>query len=123
LWPFALGAGLLFAASFGWVRRWQRLELARTGSGAAPSPRLAYDAARAALGSSDFHALLARAVRAGVGARHHFDALALTAGEIAARGAEREAVELLEALDRARFARRSADDPALLERTRAYLKL
>jgi hypothetical protein len=32
-------------------------------------------------------------------------------------------VELLEALDRARFARRSADEESLLERARSYLAL
>ena len=123
LWPFLLGAALLFGASLWYVRRWQRAELARALGPSAASPRLAFDAARAARGSSEFHSLLARAVRAGVGARHHFDALPLTPAEIGARGAEREAVDLLEALDRARFARRSADEDALLERTRVYLKL
>jgi hypothetical protein len=113
----------LFAASLWYVRRWQRTELARALGPAAPAPHIAFDAARAARGSGEFHSLLARAVRAGVGARHRFDALPLTSAEIAARGAEREAVELLESLDRARFARRSADDDALLERARIYLKL
>lgn len=123
VWPYVLGVALLFAASFGYVRRWQRLELAHAQGGEAPSPRAAYDAARAARGTSEFHSLLARALRAGIGARHRFDALPLTSGEIAARGADREAVELLEALDRARFAKRSADEDALLERARTYLKL
>ncbi len=123
LWPFLLGAAALFGASLWYLRRWQRAELARALGPSAPSPRIAFDAARAARGASEFHSLLARAVRAGVGARHHFDALPLTPAEIGAQGAEREAVDLLEALERARFARRSADEDALLERTRAYLKL
>jgi len=123
LWPFLLGAALLFGASLWYLRRWQRAELARALGAATPSPRIAFDAASAARGSSHFHALLARAVRAGVGARHRFDALPLTPAEIGARGADREAVDLLEALDRARFARRSADEDALLERARSYLKL
>jgi len=123
LWPFLLGAALLFGASLWYLRRWQRAELVRALGAATPSPRIAFDAARDARGSSHFHALLARAVRAGVGARHRFDALPLTPAEIGARGADREAVDLLEALDRARFARRSADEDALLERARSYLKL
>lgn len=123
LWPVVLGAALLFAASLWYLRRAQRAQLARALGPSAPSPRIAFDAARAARGSSEFHSLLARALRAGVGVRHHFDALPLTPAEIAARGADREAVDLLEALDRARFARRSADEDALLERTRVYLKL
>ncbi|MFI5314839.1 MAG: BatD family protein [Myxococcota bacterium] len=121
LWPVGLTALLALAASATYLQRWRRAELARLPSGL--SPRAAFDAASAARGTSDFHSLLARAVRAGVQARHHFDALPLTSGEIAARGAEREAVELLESLDRARFARRSADEESLLERTRTYLRL
>ncbi|HTO54495.1 MAG TPA: BatD family protein [Myxococcota bacterium] len=123
LWPFLLLglAGIGFGAAFvGYARRVDRAHAAAPGL---LSPRSAFDAARAARGSSEFHALLARAVRAGVGARHKFDAQPLTSNEIAARGAEREAVDLLEALDRARFARRSADDESLLERARAYLAL
>jgi len=123
LWPLLLGAALLFAGSLWLLRRSQRTQLAHAARAGAPSPRIAFDAASAARGTSEFHSLLARAVRAGVGARHRFDALPLTPAEIAARGAEREAVDLLESLERARFARRSADEDALLERTRLYLKL
>lgn len=123
LWPLWLAAGAALAASVWLVLRRRRAELGRLLSPAAPSPRAAFDAARDARGASEFHSLLARAVRAGIGARHHFDALPLTPAELAARGADREAVDLLEALDRARFARRGTDEDALLERARAYLKL
>jgi len=123
LWPILLGLAAALAASGFVLWRWRRAELARLLAPTLPSPRAAFDVARAARGSAEFHSLLARAVRAGVGARHHYDALALTPAELAARGAEREAVELLEALDRARFARRAADEESLLERARAYLKL
>ena len=122
-WPFLLAVAVALAAASFALWRWRKAELARLLQPAGVSPRIAWDQARDARGSAEFHGLLARAVRAGVGARHHFDALPLTAAEIAARGGEREAVDLLEALDRARFARRSADDDSLLERARAYLKL
>jgi len=123
LWPILLVTALMFGGSVTYLWRLRRADVGQLQQARAPSPRIAFDAARAARGTSDFHALLARAVRAGVHARHHFDALPLTPAEIAARGADREAVDLLEALDRARFARRSADEDALLERARAYLKL
>jgi hypothetical protein len=122
-WPFLLAAGAALAASAALLWRWRRAELARLLAPALASPRAAFDAAREARGTAEVHSLLARAVRAGVGARHHCDALPLTPSELAARGAEREAIELLEALDRARFARRTADDESLLERARAYLEL
>ncbi|HTO69037.1 MAG TPA: hypothetical protein VMR31_04180 [Myxococcota bacterium] len=112
----ALAGAVLFAR----LRRGGFAQLVAPGGAAV---RSAFDAASAARGGAGFHALLARAVRAGVEAKHRFDAQALTPAELAARGAEREAVELLEALERARFAGRSADDGALLERTRAYLGL
>jgi hypothetical protein len=122
-WPLWTG-GALAAAALAWVVvRSRRSGLAGLVAAGGPSPAAALEAARAARGTGEFAALLARAVRAGVQARHHFDALSLTSEEIAARGAEREAVELLEALDRARFARRSADEEALFERARAYLSL
>ncbi|HTO09646.1 MAG TPA: hypothetical protein VMR86_21525 [Myxococcota bacterium] len=122
-WPFLLGAAVALALSGALLWRWRRAELARLLAPAAASPRAAFDAARAARGTPEFHSLLARAVRTGVGARHRCDALPLTPPELSARGAEREAIELLEALDRARFARRTADDESLLERARAYLEL
>jgi len=123
VWPYLFAVAAAFGASVWYVSRWRRLQPAGGPSVSAPSPRAAFDAARAARGTGEFHSLLARALRTGIGARHHIDALPLTAGELESRGAEREVVELLEALDRARFARRSADDDALLERARAYLKL
>jgi hypothetical protein len=123
LWPLLVGTGLMFVASVTYLWRLRHAEVGRLLNPSLPSPRIAFDAARAARGTSDFHALLARAVRAGVHVRHHFDAEPLTPAEISARGADREAVDLLEALDRARFARRSSDEDALLERTRVYLRL
>src|SRR5262249_16716408 len=122
-WPFLLAAAGALAASAALLWRWRRSELSRLLAPALPSPRPAFDAARDPPGSPEFRSLRARAVRAGVGGRHHCDALPLTPAELAARGAEREAIDLLEALDRARFARRSSDDESLLERARAYLKL
>ncbi|HXX48431.1 MAG TPA: hypothetical protein VEN47_09400, partial [Myxococcota bacterium] len=101
----------------------RRSALARLVSPGKAAAGAAFDAARAARGTSEFAALLAQAVRAGVAARHRFDAQPLSREEIAARGAEPEAVELLETLDRMRFARRGADEDELLERARAYLGL
>ncbi|MGH7291581.1 MAG: hypothetical protein ACREJT_10255, partial [Myxococcota bacterium] len=81
-----------------------------------------FDAALAARDTSACLPLLARAVRAGIHARHHVDALPLTTDEIAARVSDREALELLTALDHARFAGGERPD-ALFERVRAYLRL
>lgn len=121
LWPFALaGVAALGAALF--VRRRRRGgELARTPAG--PKPHEAFDAARNARGTREFPALLARAVRVGIGVQHRLDAHAFTSDELAAKIDDREALELLTALDQMRFAGRPADENALLERTRQYLRL
>ena len=88
-----------------------------------PKPHEAFDAARNARGTREFPALLARAVRVGIGLHHRLDAHALTSAELAAKIDDREALELLATLDQVRFAGRPADENALLERTRAYLGL
>jgi hypothetical protein len=121
--PLWLACALALAAAGVAFARFRRSGFARLVAPGKAAAGAALDAARAARGTSDFATLLARAVRAGVQARHRFDAQALSREEIAARGAEREAVELLETLDRMRFARRAADEDELLERARAYLGL
>jgi hypothetical protein len=127
--PLHLGALVLFAlaavgGSFLYLARWRRAQLRLLLGPAAPAPRAAFDAARAATDRGERHRLLARAVRTGIHARHHFDALPLTTAEIAARLDDREALELLHALDRARFTGRDlGDDDGLVERVRAYLRL
>jgi len=122
-WVLWAGGALVLAAASALFARLRRGALARLVAPGAAAPIAALDAARAARGAPEFPALLARAVRAGVQARHRFDAQSLSCEEIAARGAEREAVELLEALDRMRFAGRAADESELLERARRYLGL
>jgi oxygen tolerance protein BatD len=123
VWPFvvvalgALGGAALVAL------RLRRPVLARLVGTPQESPHAAFDAARSARGTRDFTALLSRAVRVGIGARHRFDARALTSAELAARIDDRDALELLATLDQARFAGRPADEDALLERARAYLRL
>ncbi len=113
----ALGSSLLYLA---YRRRAQRTRARADG---APSPRAAFDAALAARDTAECLPLLARAVRVGIRARHGFDALALTSAEIAARSPDPEALALLLALDRARFAGQSRADDALLARVREYLKV
>ena len=120
LWPLAAAAAALAGAAV-FVRRRRRSRA--SGGAQPPSPRAAFDAARAARGTRDFPALLARAVRVGVGARHRVDAQSLTAADLAGKVDDREAQELLAALDQVRFAGRPADEDALLERARAYLGL
>jgi len=115
---------LVIATAAGAVLLLRRRRGARSqGESPQPSARAAFDAARAARGTRDFAALLARAVRVGIGARHRLDAQALTAADLAGKLDDREALELLSALDQVRFAGRPADEDALLERARAYLGL
>lgn len=118
LWGVALAAAALGAIAF---LVWRRRRARAPGGHGPLSARDALDAARAARGTREFPAALARAVRAGVGARHHIDARALTASDLAGEPEDREAHELLAALDQVRFAGRPADEDALLERTRRYL--
>jgi hypothetical protein len=113
----ALGGSLLYLA------RWRRAQAALGLPGNPPSPRRAFDAALEARDTGECLPLLASAVRAGISVRHGFDARALTSAEIAARNPDPEALELLLALDRARFAGRGQADDALVARVRAYLKL
>ena len=112
-----LGGSLLYFA------RWRRAQRARARGDGAPAPRAAFEAALAARDTAECLPLLARAVRAAICVRHGFDALALTSAEIAARSPDPEALALLLALDRARFAGQSRADDALLARVRAYLLL
>jgi hypothetical protein len=124
LWALALAVLAVLGGSFLYLARWRRAQLARLLGPAPPTPRAAFEAARAATDRGERARLLARALRAGIHARHHFDALPLTTAEIAVRIDDRDALELLAALDRARFTGRDGgDDDALVERVRAYLRL
>ena len=113
----ALGGSLLYFA------RWRRTQRARVRGDASPSPGKAFAAALAARDTAECLPLLARAVRADLCLRHGFDALSLTSAEIAARSPDPEALELLVALDRARFAGQSRVDEDVIERVRSYLRL
>lgn len=118
---------LAFAAALGLsyvlLSRWRRAQAALGLPGSPPSPRKAFDAALAARDTAQCLPLLAGAVRAAVTVRHGFDALPLTSQEIGARNPEPEALALLLALDRARFAGGARADDALVARVRAYLEL
>ena len=119
----ALAAAAALAGSALYLAHWRRAQLARMLGPVPPSPRKAFDAALAARDTPECLPLLASAVRAGIHARHHFDTLALSSAEIAARISDPEALELLAALDHARFAGRGRVDDALVERVRKYLRL
>ncbi len=122
-WPLlglVLAAGLITAL---WLRRWRRASRTRLGTEPLPSPRAAYEAAREAAPGERFLTELVSAVKAGVWARHGLDPRALTTDEIAARVDDPEAVALLEALDRARYAQRDPAAEPLLTRVRTYLGL
>jgi hypothetical protein len=118
----ALVAAAVVVSAFAAFLLWRLTRRPRLSAAAVPEPRAAFDAALAARDTSACLPLLARAVRAGIHTRHGIDALPLTTDEIAARVPDREALELLTALDRARFAGDGRAD-ALLDRVRAYLRL
>lgn len=119
----ALATALALAASAAYLVRWRRAQLAGLPEQGAPSPRMAFDAALAARDTAECLPHLARAVRAGIGVRHGFDASPLTSAEIAARSPDPEALELLRELERARFAGRARADDEMIERVRAHLRL
>ena len=116
---FATALGL----SYLYLARWRRAQAALGLRGDPPSPREALDAALAARETRECLPLLATAVRAAICVRHGFDALPLTSAEIATRSPDPEALALLLALDRARFAGTERADEALVARVRAYMKL
>ncbi|HXX49483.1 MAG TPA: hypothetical protein VEN47_14735, partial [Myxococcota bacterium] len=72
-WPLWLGGALVLAAAAGGLAGLRRSALARLVAPGQAAASAALDAARAARGTPEFAALLARAVRAGVQARHRFD--------------------------------------------------
>lgn len=119
----ALGLAAALGLSYFLLSRWRGAQAALGLPGSPPSPRKAFDAALAARDTRECLPLLANAVRASITVRHGFDALPLTSQEIAARNPDPEALALLLALDRARFAGSSSADDALVARVRAYLKV
>ncbi len=88
-----------------------------------PPPHTLFESACAAVGTDRFPGLLAQAVKARIHVRHHLDALALSSEEIAERIDDRQALELLRALDRTRFGRRDSNPHELLASARRYLDL
>lgn len=105
------------------LSRWWRSASAPRSPSSLPSPRVAYRSACDALGSGSFPARLSDAVKAGIHARYHFDAAALTTEEIERRISDGEALALLRALDRTRFTGRADNAEGLLHRARAWLQL
>ncbi len=118
---FAFAAAL--ALSYFLLSRRRRAQAALGLTGSPPSPRKAFEAALAARDTRECLPLLANAVRAAITVRHGFDAGTLTSPEIASRNPDPEALALLLALDRARFAGTARADDALVARVRAYLKV
>ncbi len=110
-----------FVAS-GWsVSWWWRRSLRQLRRKPAPRPEVLLRRARDAAYSETFPALLRDALKAGIHVRHGFDPRALTTEEIAAAIDDREAVTLLETLDRMRFTAGGAPPETLLDRISAYL--
>lgn len=123
-WPLLVVPLLVVMLPTGfWLARWWRRALTPRLARALPLPGIALERAVAAIGRPEFARLLADAVRAGVQSRHGFDARALTPREIAERGADADAVRLLEDLDRARFSGRLERPEALLAEVRRHLKV
>ncbi len=119
----ALGFGTALVATYLYLSRWRRVSAALGLPGSPPSPRKAFETALAARDTPECLPLLAGAVRAAISVRHGFDAQPLTTAEIAARNPEPEALALLHALDRARFAGSGLADTPLITRVKAYLKV
>ncbi len=121
-WPLLLLPLLAVTAGTAiWFARWWRRALRPRFARALPLPAVALARAAEAIGRPEFAGLLADAVRAGVQSRLGFDARALTPREVADRGADPEAIRLLEALDRARFSGRLERPEALLAAVRRHL--
>ena len=108
--------------AWGLARWWRRAPHTWQGP-TPPPPRALYENACAAVGTERFPELLAQAVKARIHVRHHLNPLALSSEEIAGRIDDREALELLRALDRARFGRRGMNPDELLASARRYLEL
>jgi hypothetical protein len=113
-----LSLGLAAVFLLGWARRGSAL-LRRPSR---PSPRVALEAARAGIGTEGFPELLARALEAGIMARHHLDLRGLTTEEIARRVDDVEAIRLLSTLDRVRFAAEPGAPETLLSAVTRYVE-
>jgi hypothetical protein len=103
------------------LSRWWRGEQRAWQREPEPDPDVLLRRAERALGSDEFLALLAAAVKAGIRARHAFDPSAMTTSELAQRIDDGEALRILRAVDAARFARDESDATELLVSTRRYL--
>jgi len=103
------------------LSRWWRGEQRAWQREPEPDPDVLLRRAERALGSDEFLALLAAAVKAGIRTRHAFDPSAMTTSELAQRIDDGEALRILRAVDAARFARDESDATELLVSTRRYL--
>ncbi|MFQ5697876.1 MAG: BatD family protein [Myxococcota bacterium] len=121
--PLALLALAIAAVVSLSLSRWWRSASAPRSPSSLPSPRVAYQVACEALGSRSFAARLSEAVKAGIHARYHFDAAALTTEEIERRISDDDVLSLLRALDHTRFTGRADNAEALLHRARSWLRL
>ena len=115
LWIAACGLAGWFLVA------WARRNAARLRRPTRLSRKGTLAAARSALGTDRFPRLLGRALRAGIAARHGIDVENLTAEEIAIRVDDTEAVEMLLALDRMRFASSLSSPESLLDSVARYL--
>ena len=123
-WLLIGGIVALVGTLSGWsLARWWRHGPRVWQGPTPPPPRTLFETARAALGTERFPALLAQAVKARIHVCHRLDAQALCSEEIAARIDDRQAVDLLRALDRARFGRCESHPEELLASAQRYLEL
>jgi hypothetical protein len=114
------GLSLGFAAVF--LFRWARRSTALLRRPSRPSPKVALETARAGIGTDAFPELLARALEAGIMARHHLDVRGLTTEEIGRRVDDAEAMRLLSTLDRVRFAGEPGAPETLLSAVSRYVE-
>lgn len=112
--------GLLALSAWG-LTRWWRGEQRAWQREPEPDPGVLLRRAEHALGTDEFPALLAAAVKAGVRTRHALDPRAMTTSELAEHIDDGEALRILRAVDAVRFAGSTRDATELLVSTRRYL--
>ena len=114
---------LTLLALTGWgLARWWRGEQRAWQREPEPDTGVLLARAEDAVGSAEFPARVAAAVKAGVRARWSLDPSPLTTSELAERIDDPEALRILRAVDAARFAGDTGDPRELLRSVRRYLE-